>query len=75
MIFIYFFFSGQHVCVNACEVSVMRTCVSVHDAERLCLCANPQRYFNFGWMLKKHAVATALGVPAGMPGGWGVLWL
>lgn len=29
------------------------------------LCVNPQRYFNFCWILKKRAVAAALGLPAG----------
>lgn len=75
--FLYIYFLVASTCVNACEVSMLVhsqcqmvcACVSVHDAEGLCWCANPQRYFNFCWILKKHAVATALGVPAGELGG------
>lgn len=52
------------VCIM-CVSGYMSACMMAHTCVWASLCVNPQRYFNFCWILKKRAVAAALGLPAG----------
>lgn len=57
------------MCVNVC--ALVRMCEWV-ICNCVCMCVNPQRYFNFFRILNKHAAAAAASVKRCLPVGFGL---